>query len=302
MKMHRLFAIVYLLLEQKRMTAHELAEHFEVSTRTIYRDVEVLAEAGIPIYASQGSGGGIFLAERFVLDKSVLTDEEQQGILSALQGLRAVRKESAEAALDKLSALFGGQQEEWIEVDYDRWNPHNIVNARFAQLRTAIFERRLVTFDYISTQGVTKGRTVEPMKLVFRGHDWYLLAWCWLREDYRFFKLTRMVEIVVTEEVFLRRHLPEQVSRPATEISAEPMTIRVAVSPEAIYRLQDDFCPLKLRPREDGWLEVQLEVTEGAWLYEYLLTYGDALEVLAPTEVRQALYRRLKNAWQRYEI
>lgn len=303
MQIHRLVAMIYLLLERKRMTAKELAEHFEVSTRTVYRDVETLAQAGIPIYASKGKGGGISLTEQFVLNKSVLTIEERQGVLSALQGLHAVQENEAKAALDKLSALLGGQQEDWITIDYSRWDGHNVINERFAQLRRAIFARQLVSFHYDASGQAGARRTVEPMKLVCRGHDWYLLAWCRLREDYRYFKLSRMTELTLLAEGFSRRTLPEAQLREAEEaLSLPSISVTVRIRPEMAYRLRDDFCALPVPEAEDGWLQATLTMPEGPWLYHYLLAYGDALEVLAPASVRRELASRLKKAWQRYEI
>ena len=304
MQIHRLVAMIYLLLERKRMTAKELAEHFEVSTRTVYRDVEALSQSGIPIYASKGQGGGISLTEQFVLNKSLLTAEERQGVLSALQGLHAVQREEAKAALDKLSAVLGGRQEEWIEVDYSRWAGENVINERFDLLKQAIFERRVVRFHYDANGQAGTWRDVEALKLICRGHDWYLLAWCRLREDYRYFKLTRMEKLTLLEENFVRKPLPalapEQTGQAAETRPLLSMVVRI--KPEIAYRLRDDFCPLTLRALDDGRLETTLAVPQGPWLYHYFLAYGEMLEVVSPPEVRQELSHRLKKAWQQYDI
>ena len=304
MQIHRLVAMIYILLERKMMTAKELAEHFEVSTRTIYRDVEALAQAGIPIYASKGQGGGIGLTEQFVLNKSVLTKEERQGVLAALQGLQAVQQSEAKSALDKLSAILGGEDEDWIEVDFGLWDGQNIINERFALLRQAIFERRLTGFSYAASGQAGGVRTGEPMKLVCRGHDWYLLAWCRLREDYRYFKLTRMTDLVLMEERFVRRPLPAQQMKAAEQLAlARPMLeLVVYIAPEMVYRLRDDFCSLELETLADGRLLARLAVPEGPWLYPYLLAFGESLEVIAPETIRQALMRQLQKASERYGL
>lgn len=302
MQIHRLVAMIYILLEHKMMTAKELAEHFEVSTRTIYRDVEALAQAGIPIYASKGQGGGIGLTEQFVLNKSVLTKEERQGVLSALKGLQAVQQSEAKAAWDKLSAVLGGGDEDWIEVDFGLWDGQNIINERFALLRQAIFERRLTVFSYDANGRAGSIRTVEAMKLICRGHDWYLLAWCRLREDYRYFKLTRMADLELTAEKFVRRPLPAQQIRDAErQALARPMLeLTVQIAPEEVYRLRDEFCPLKVETLANGRLLAKLTVPKGPWLYPYLLAFGEALEVIAPEDIRQELGRRLKKAGEQY--
>lgn len=171
MQLSRLFEQVYLLLDRKGMTADELAEHFEVSRRTIYRDVDTLAQAGIPIYAERGKGGGIRLTEQFVLNKSVLSAEERRSLLAALRGMEAVGPGGAGSVLDKLSALFGGEEEDWLQVDFSAWSPDSPLTDRFRRLREAIFRREVLTFRYSGAAGGTEVRTAEPMKLVFRGND-----------------------------------------------------------------------------------------------------------------------------------
>ena len=303
MQIHRLVAMIYLLLERKRMTAKELAEHFEVSTRTVYRDVEALSQSGIPIYASKGQGGGISLTEQFVLNKSVLTVEERQGVLSALQGLHAVQAGEAKAALEKLSALLGGQQEDWIEVDFSSWGGNNRIDQRFALLRQAIFDRQLVSFHYDASGQAGAWRVVEPMKLVCRGHDWYLLGWCRLREDHRYFKLSRMAELTLTAEHFERRSLPQaQPGETETALEGPMVELSLRLRPEMVYRLRDDFGQLSVQEAADGWQQVKVETPWGEWLYPYLLAYGDMLEVLAPEAVREEMISRLQKAWQRYQI
>lgn len=187
MQINRLFEMVYLLLNKKQMTAKELAEHFEVSTRTIYRDVEALSVAGIPIYMSKGKGGGISLLPEYILNKAVITEAERTDILSSLQAVQAVSVTEAGTALDKLGSLFGAQDIDWIEVDFGLWGDGEKEAGFFELLRNAVLDRKIVQFQYAATESAMKLRTVEPLKLVFKGSNWYLYAYCRLREDYRFF-------------------------------------------------------------------------------------------------------------------
>lgn len=167
MQINRLFEIVYLLLDKKRLTAKELAEHFEVSSRTIYRDVELLSSSGIPLYAIKGKGGGITLLPDFVLNKTVLTDEEKTEVLSALHAMNAVNAEQATTALAKLSSLFGNTNSDWVEVDFSSWIPAEEEAAVFTTLKEAVIKKQRVTFFYHSPQGSTS-RDVEPLKLCFK--------------------------------------------------------------------------------------------------------------------------------------
>ena len=122
MQISRLFEIVYILMNKKNTTAKELSEHFEVSQRTIYRDIDTLSQAGIPIYTNKGKGGGIGLMEHFVLNKSVLSEQEQNDILSALQGFKVTSYSDTNQVLSKLNSLFGSKNTDWIEVDFSYWN------------------------------------------------------------------------------------------------------------------------------------------------------------------------------------
>ncbi len=119
MQNNRLFRILYYILERGKVTATELAEKFEVSIRTIYRDVDSLSSAGIPIYTMQGKGGGIEIAKDYVLRKSLLTAEEKEQIMTALQGLDSTSQLYQSDLLTKLSALFQIKNPNWIEIDFN---------------------------------------------------------------------------------------------------------------------------------------------------------------------------------------
>lgn len=291
MQIGRMFEIVYLLLERKVLTAGELAERFEVSTRTIYRDVEALAQAGIPIYAERGHGGGIRLTENFVLSKAALSEDERREVISALRSVKAAGAGETGAALGKLSALLGGENEDWLEVDFSAWDPDSPVTGRFQTLKEAIFARKPVSFRYSAADGTTRARTVEPAKLVFRGWDWYLLAWCRVREDWRYFKLSRMDEPVPEEETFPRRPLPKEQggggppAAPTVELTAE-------IGPELAYRVLDEFPPDRREALPGGGYRVRMRPVVNEWLYEYLLTFGGTLRVVEPEAVRGELLRR----------
>lgn len=300
MQIGRLFEMVYLLLNKKKITAGQLAAHFGVSVRTIYRDVEALSQAGIPIYANKGAGGGILLTDNFILNKSVLTQKEKQGILASLNGMRAVKIEEADAALNKLSALFGGERADWIDIDFSAWNPNDPAGDIFAVLKQGILEKRVVIFDYSATTGITAGRAVEPLKLAFRERSWYLLAWCRLRQDFRYFKLSRIGEPVLLAENFKRRELPS-VPDKETPPALPVIEITTRIAPAFSYRVLDEFNRAEAQKCEDGSYLVRFCMPDNDWLYQYLMTFGAGLCVLAPVHVRETLYKKLKSACNLYE-
>ena len=164
----RLFKIVYHLLDKGRATAPELAEKFEVSVRTIYRDLDAISAAGIPIYTVQGKGGGIFILPEFVLEKSLLTPQEKEQILMALQGLAAAEDSRTDELITKLGGLFRVQGANWIEVDFSDWHKNTAGAELFDELKRAVFSCRRVSFSYFAGEGGGTVRTVEPVKLIFK--------------------------------------------------------------------------------------------------------------------------------------
>lgn len=168
MQISRLFQIIYILLKKKSVTAGELAEHFEVSVRTIYRDIDALCQGGIPIYTSQGKGGGISLIDDFVLDKSLLSEKEQDKILMALQSLSAVQYPELDNVLLKLSGLFRKNNINWVEVDFSNWGSNKKQQQIFGLLKGAILEQLVITFSYFNIYGEKEYRKVEPFKLTFK--------------------------------------------------------------------------------------------------------------------------------------
>ena len=235
----RLFRIVYYLLDKGKCTAPELADKFEVSTRTIYRDLDVISAAGIPIYATQGKGGGISILPEYVMDNALLSDEEKEKIVMALQGI-AVTDETTDDLLSKLGALFQTKAENWIEVDFSDWIKNNPDRDIFNSIKTAIFKKVLIDFSYFGNNGCYSKRTVEPIKLVFKSKDWYLYGFCRLRNDFRFFKLTRIKNLVLCEETFVR-DVP--VSLPAeTSLKGESLiSVKLKFSSEVSFRVYDEF-------------------------------------------------------------
>lgn len=298
MQVSRLFEIVYLLLDKRELTAKELAAHFEVSSRTILRDIETLSMAGIPIYTAQGKGGGVRLLDNFVLSKSVLTDREQQDILSALQGLRAVQVPETDKVLSKLGAIFNKSATSWIDIDFSPWDSASGERDKFSILRDAILARRAVQFDYYSYYGQKTSRTVEPLEIVFKEKAWYLSAFCRVRGDYRIFKLSRIKHLVVTDEIFAPRAI-----RPATGTIAPQnlCTVTLRMDEAAYCRMDAEFAEEKVTENEDGSFTVTTLLPDDEWGYGCILSLGEQAEVLAPEHIRRLIGEKLSQAAKKYE-
>ncbi len=282
----RQFQMVYLLLEKGRMTAGELAARLEVSQRTVLRDVDALSAAGVPVYTTQGAGGGVALLPGYVLDRAAFTEEEQRLLLAALQSLPG---REGDQALSKLSALFRRGPEDWLQVNLSRWGAGAEENEKFRLLKRGVLERQTLTFEYASSRGTTRRRRVLPARLVYKGQGWYLQALDLEREDYRTFRLTRILSPELTGEVFHCRLEP-----PEMEFSGEiPPLFRAEVklrfAASLAYRVYDEFDQSCVERQEDGSLLVEAVFPEDQWLYGYLLSFGPGVEVLSPDVLRRRL-------------
>ncbi len=297
MQINRLFEIVYLLMDKKSMTAKELASHFEMSVRTILRDIDTLAMAGIPIYTTQGKGGGVRLMDGFVLNKSLLTDKEQSDILSALQSLHAVNVPDVEPVLTKLAALFNKNTTSWIDIDFSPWDSSDTERDKFIQLKNAILLQKLVTFDYFSFWGEKSHRTVEPLQIVFKEKAWYLSAFCREKNDYRTFKLGRIKNLELAEQVFEPRPLRKIAESFATN-NLCPVTIKV--DEDLSSRVWDEHEPNNVTENDDGSFTVKAIITNDEWGYGYIMSYGANAEVLEPLYIRELIKKRFSEAANKY--
>ena len=167
MKDSRLFRILYYILEKGRVTANELSEKFEVSVRTIYRDIDSLSSAGIPIYALQGKGGGIEIAEEFVLSNSLLNEDEKNLIMTSLHNFDGTGNIFGNELLTKLSALFKVKNTNWIEVDFNNWQNNKIKEETFNLLKSAILNKKIISFSYFATNKSETNRSAKAVRLVF---------------------------------------------------------------------------------------------------------------------------------------
>ena len=300
MKNDRLFQILYLLLEKGTITAPELSRALEVSVRTIYRDIDALSLAGVPVYATQGKNGGVSLLPNYAFDKALLTDEEQNQILYAIQSLRAV-DQPVDALLNKLGGLFQKQNASWIEVDFSRWGMGSTDNARFERLKTALLSRRALEIVYCSTSGETNRRVILPVKLIFKDKSWYLHAYCRMQEDYRLFKVSRIVEMTVLDERF--GELPEE--RPPIEQPYAPLPamipLRLLFSPAVAFRVYDEFERSMIEPQPDGSMLVRAQLPQDSWVTSYLFSFGTEVTVLEPVEMRQQLAAYAEAIWRHHQ-
>jgi len=286
-------------MNKKRLTANELAAHFEVSKRTILRDIDTLTTAGIPIYTMQGKGGGIFIHDNFVLNKTLVSEAEQRQILFSLQSMAATEFIDTQKVLGRLKSFFASPNREWVEVDFSRWGHSETDNAKFEMLKNAIINELAVSFDYLSPYGESKGRVVYPLKLSFKSKAWYLQSFCMAENDYRVFKFTRINNMSVLDKPF---NSGEYIIPPIKSVE-EPtppdfVYVRIFISQNAKYRVYDEFAESDITVNSDGSLTLRTAL--GQWIYDYILSYGTAVYVLEPQYIRDELLARIEKIRDTY--
>ena len=301
MQVNRLFEMIYILLGRESVTAKELAERFEVSTRTIYRDLDTLSSAGIPIYTSKGSGGGIRLLESFTLDKSLLSKEEQSEILMELQVLKGARYPDTQEVISKIGSLFNKSEYDWIEVDFSGWGSNKEEQEKFKAIKQAIIEEKMISFEYLSSYGVKTLRTVAPIRLVCKGQSWYVQAYCKLKEDYRTFKLMRIRDLRCIDERFQRREFKVGSIEPQSIEHTPSITVKLRFESYMAFRVYDQFAEEAITYQEDGSIEVTVSYPEGEWIYSYILSFGSAVTVVEPKEVRDKITYMLEETLKKYK-
>ena len=298
MEQSRLFKIVYHLLEKGKSTAPELAKKFEVSIRTIYRDLDTISAAGVPIYATQGRGGGIFIMSDFVLNKSLLSEQEKEQILMALQGISATEHNQTDELLIKLGGLFQSKVTNWIEVDFSEWYKNTPNYNVFNLIKNAIFNQNMITFSYFAQEGNYSNRTVEPIKLIFKNKDWYLYGFCLLRNDFRFFKLTRIKDLEISSDTF--RRAVENIPKVETVIKNKNFIhAKLKFSPKVAFRVYDEFTD-DVSKDNQGNLYVNIDLSDNETLFSYILSFGDNIEILEPDYLRHSMKEKLALMLEKY--
>lgn len=298
MQESRLFRIVYYLLDKGKSTAPELAEKFEVSIRTIYRDIDIISSAGIPVYAMQGKGGGITILDNFVLDKSLLTNQEKEQILMAIQGVAATDNSNSDELLIKLGSLFQSKNASWIEVDFSNWVKNNASQDIFNSIKSAIFTRNVISFQYFGSNRESTERQVEPLRLVFKSKDWYLYAFCLLRNDFRFFKLTRIRKIEVLPDHYSRELPPSDSAHKLMDIE-NTIAVTLKFDQKMAFRVYDEFAD-EVTEDEQGNLFVKTNLPNNDALYSYLFSFADAVELIEPVRIREIAKEKLAAMQKKY--
>jgi len=309
MKVDRLVSIILLLLEKDRIGAQELADMFEVSPRTIYRDIDSISMAGIPIRATSGVGGGFEIMEQYKLDRKVFSTADLTAILTGLSGLSGVmRGEELVNALAKVKSFIPADRAKDIElkanqiqIDLSPWMGNRNVQPYLERIKQALQEHKLLSFTYIDRAGNRIPRIAEPYQLVLKGSQWYWQGYCRTRNDFRLFKLTRMSNLQLLEETFVPREHPKPQLDASDIISAMQIKIKLRIHQSILERMLDCCNDEDISPDGDEHYIVRYPFIENDFYYGALLSYGNKCECLEPPHVRAEMKRRAETIAALYE-
>lgn len=300
MKLERLISIIYKLLNNEVISASMLAEEFQVSQRTIYRDIDAICAAGFPVVSYQGTNGGYGMMDGYKMDKSLLGSYDVASLITVLSSLSSVfEDERVQGTIERLQTIGPEHQTPSLAVNFE--TRRSDLEA-LPLLRKAIMERNIVRFDYINGKNERTARDMEPMRLHFKYGNWYIYGYCLVRQDYREFRLSRMMNLFLTQDTFQPHDdVPKEADRVWQE-QVEEVVIRVG--PEALAEAMDQFHQVDKQFHADGSMTMRVPVyqpLEARWLRTILLGFGSGAEVLEPPLLRGILKEQLQNALKLYE-
>ena len=309
MKIDRLVSIIMLLLDKKRIVAQELADKFEVSLRTIYRDIDTISMAGIPVHAISGAGGGFEILSDYKVDKKVFSADDLSALLMGLTSLsEMVRGEEIVHALAKVRTFIPAEQAKEIElksnqicIDLNPWFGIGNVEHTLRIVKNALEECKLISFQYLDGHSNKSERIAEPYQLVLKGNHWYAWSFCRLKNDYRLFRLARMTKLKMIDENFIPRSYQKPVLNFEGFAETLQENIKLRVHKSILDRVLE-FCTFDcIKADGEDYYLVDYPFIERDYYYDMLLSFGDKCECLEPLNVREELKRRIENLIKIYE-
>ncbi|WP_017413340.1 helix-turn-helix transcriptional regulator [Clostridium tunisiense] len=308
MKIDRLISIIMVLLQRKKISATKLAEMFEVSPRTIYRDIETINSAGIPIITYPGINGGIGIMEEYKIDKKLFTTSDIETLLIGLGSIsNAITNDEIINTLAKVKGLVPDEQIRDIElkssqitVDLTPWIGNKDLQPNLEKIKKALNDKKILSFEYLKGNGKRSNRRVEPYRLVLKELHWYLQGHCDLRQDFRTFKLSRISALEILEDTFIPREFHVKSLGSWDYIEKNIITIKLIVHESLREKMVEHCGEENIQPYEDNKFIVNFPFTEDDFGYNLLISFGDKCECLEPMQVRQEVISRIKNLLKVY--
>lgn len=309
MKVDRLVSIIMVLLDKERIGAQELADMFEVSPRTIYRDIDTISMAGIPVRSTSGVGGGFEIMQKYKFDKKVFSSADLSAILMGLSSLsNMIRGDELVNALAKIKSFIPADRANDIEfkvnqicIDLSPWMGNRNTQPYLEIIKAALQKSKLLSFEYVAHHGNKTTRTAEPYQLVLKSGHWYLQGFCHKRNDYRLFRLSRMSNLQMQEDAFAPRDYQKPILAFEEILETMQTKIKIRIHKSVMDRILD-FCAYDdFSPDGNEHYIVSFPFIENEYHYDMLLSFGDKCECLEPLHIRTEVKRRIQDIAALYE-
>ncbi|WP_040984064.1 helix-turn-helix transcriptional regulator [Oceanobacillus jeddahense] len=309
MKVSRLVSIIMILLDKQRIGAQELANMFEVSIRTIYRDIDAINMAGIPIRSTSGVGGGFEIMKNYKMDSTVFSTDDISTILTGLSSLsNMIQSNELINALAKVKSFIPVDRvdeiklkTDQIHIDLSQWIGYRNVQSYLEIIKIALQENKLLSFEYADRHGIKTEREAEACQIVLKGNHWYFQGYCYKRNDFRLFKLARISNLKL-EEIFFT---PRDYQKPLLDFTDILATIQTNIKLRIHKSVMDrvlDYCKYEdFSPDGDEYYIVTFPFVENDYYYNILLSFGDKCECLEPLHIRTVLKRKIHDLANLYE-
>ncbi|WMM25736.1 YafY family protein [Tissierella sp. MB52-C2] len=310
MKIDRLLSIIVILLNKDNITAKELANRFEVSVRTIYRDIETINLAGIPIVSNQGRDGGFSILDNYKMSHQLLTLDDMTSIVIALKNIENFsHNKDIDLTIGKISNIVPKDKREEFDYYFNEliicdlpwgYRANFGDKEKYKIIYEGIRKEKLLHIGYRNRDGNITERRIEPMSLVLKGLNWYVFSYCLLRNSYRFFKLSRIHKIHLLEESFNRREMSYEDFKYKSISKNNMVDLILKFSPEAQQRVEELFYEEDIIISEDGYIIVRTSFPEDEWVYSMILSYGEYIEVLEPHYIKDIIKKRAQKIYEKY--
>jgi predicted DNA-binding transcriptional regulator YafY len=308
MRIDRMLSIVVLLLNRERITAKELAGRFEVSIRTVYRDIDAINLAGIPVVSFAGNNGGFGIMPNYKLDKQYLSLNDMVSILTALKGIQATfNDENFDSAIEKINNIFPKDKDvlnnldERLIFDFIPWGDDGKQKNNLKLINSAISQNKVISFLYRNSRGESVNRKIEPMTLIFKGYSWYVSGFCLLKNAFRLFRLSRINKLVISDEFFTRKNISiKDIFKDGGE-KREIVNFEFEFTENVRHQIEDNFAPENITYLENGKMIVKTSFPMDNWVYSFILSFGENLKVISPLFVKEKIAEIIKEMNKIYQ-
>ena len=310
MKIDRLLSIIVILLNKNNITAKELANRFEVSLRTIYRDIETINLAGIPIVSNQGRDGGFRILDNYKMSHQLLTLDDMASIVIALKNIENFsHNKDIDLTIDKISNIVPKDKREEFDYYFNEliicdlpwgYRIDSEDKKKYNIIYEGISKEKLLHIGYRNRDGNITERRIEPMSLVLKGLNWYVFSYCLLRNGYRFFKLSRIHRIHLLEEGFNRREMSYGEFKYKSIPKNNMVDLVLKFSSKVQQRVEEFFYEEDIIIEEDGSIIVRTSFPEDEWVYSMILSYGEYIEVIEPFYIKDIIKKKSRKIYEKY--